>query len=601
MEAFDAAVKAQNEYVEAMSEKAKQILAESRRQHKLTILLAGRPYHTDPLIQHNLSDLIASLGVNVISDDIVRNDTRTGTGDTYLVRQWAYMNRIIKSGQWCATQPDDVHFIQMTSFGCGPDSFIQDEIRHIMSVHGKPYTLLKIDDVSNVGSLRLRVRSLIESLNGKTGKGKRPGLGTGDKRAKEAASVRPQNKKILAPYFTEYLTPLLPPLCKLLGWDVEVLPPSDINSAELGLKYANNEVCYPATLIVGDFVKALRSGKYNPEEISAVMTQTGGQCRATNYAALIRRAMNANGFKDVPLITLGVSASASDDKEQDGELNVPWLKMAPIIVTTFIYGDTISKLYHGSVSRLKKDAMLVGGQFGNKAEMLREKYLTAAAKPILDNDPKGLMSLIARAAKDFDDITEDKELPAVGIVGEIFLKFNPFAHQFLERRIINNGCEVVPPLLLPFFLQEFVNAIVQKHMGLKCSHVPDFLVKSVYSLIWRREKKVNHIASRFRYFRPFTNIFDEAKEVNGVVSLAAQFGEGWLLPSDIISMVKQGVNNVASLQPFGCIANHIVSKGIEKKLKAMFPQLNLVSLDFDSGVSAVNVTNRLLLFLDSIA
>ena len=545
--------------------------------------------------------MIASLGVNVISDDIVRNDTRTGTGDTYLVRQWAYMNRIIKSGQWCATQPDDVHFIQMTSFGCGPDSFIQDEIRHIMSVHGKPYTLLKIDDVSNVGSLRLRVRSLIESLNGKTGKGKRPGLGTGDKRAKEAASVRPQNKKILAPYFTEYLTPLLPPLCKLLGWDVEVLPPSDINSAELGLKYANNEVCYPATLIVGDFVKALRSGKYNPEEISAVMTQTGGQCRATNYAALIRRAMNANGFKDVPLITLGVSASASDDKEQDGELNVPWLKMAPIIVTTFIYGDTISKLYHGSVSRLKKDAMLVGGQFGNKAEMLREKYLTAAAKPILDNDPKGLMSLIARAAKDFDDITEDKELPAVGIVGEIFLKFNPFAHQFLERRIINNGCEVVPPLLLPFFLQEFVNAIVQKHMGLKCSHVPDFLVKSVYSLIWRREKKVNRIASRFRYFRPFTNIFDEAKEVNGVVSLAAQFGEGWLLPSDIISMVKQGVNNVASLQPFGCIANHIVSKGIEKKLKAMFPQLNLVSLDFDSGVSAVNVTNRLLLFLDSIA
>ncbi len=599
--AFNAAVKAQNEYVEAISKKAKEILADSRRRHRLTILLAGRPYHTDPLIQHKLSDMIASLGVNVISDDIVRNDTQTSTGDTYLVRQWAYMNRIIKSGQWCATQPNDVHFIQMTSFGCGPDSFIQDEIRHITSTHGKPYTLLKIDDVSNVGSLRLRVRSLIESLNGKTGKAKATGRESDDKRASGEASVRPQNKKILAPYFTEYLTPLLPPLCKLLGWDVEVLPPSDITSAELGLKYANNEVCYPATLIVGDFVKALRSGKYNPEEISAVMTQTGGQCRATNYAALIRRALNANGFKDVPLITLGVSTSASDDKEQDGELNVPWLKMAPIIVTTFIYGDTISKLYHGSVSRLKKDALLVGGQFSNKAEQLREEYLSAAAKPILDNDPKGLMRLIEQAAKDFDDIADDKELPAVGIVGEIFLKFNPFAHQFLERRIIKKGCEVVPPLLLPFFLQEFVNAIVQKHMGLKCSHVPDFLVKSIYSLIWRREKKVNRIASRFRYFRPFTNIFDEAKEVKGVVSLAAQFGEGWLLPSDIISMVKQGVNNVASLQPFGCIANHIVSKGIEKKLKAMFPQLNLVSLDFDSGVSAVNVTNRLLLFLDSIA
>lgn len=602
--ALNAATKAQCDYVQAIHSKAEEILTESRQSHRLTILLVGRPYHTDPLIQHKLSEMIASLGVNVISEDIVRGNMQAGTGETYLVRQWAYMNRIIKAGQWCAEQADDVHFIQMTSFGCGPDSFIQDEIRDILKRHGKPFTLLKIDDVSNVGSLKLRVRSLIESLNGKSDRNVTASRDN-DNNTREAVTrsrgARPQQKKILAPYFTEYLTPLLPPLCKLLGWDVEILPPSDITSAEQGLKYANNEVCYPATLIVGDFVKALKSGKYNPQEVSAVMTQTGGQCRATNYAALIRRAMNANGFTDVPLITLGVSTSASDDKEQDGELNVPWMSMAPIIVTTFLYSDTISKLYHGSVSRLKKDAYIVDGQFSNQAEQLRHKYLSAAAKPILDNDPKTLMKLISEAAEDFDDITEDKEVPAVGIVGEIFLKFNPFAHQFLERRIIAKGCEVVPPLLSPFFLQEFVNAIVQKHMGLKCSHVPDFLVKSVYSLIWRREKKINTLASRFRFFRPFTNIFEDAKDVNGVVSLAAQFGEGWLLPSDIVSLVKQGVYNVASLQPFGCIANHIVSKGIEKKLKAMYPQLNLVSLDFDSGVSAVNVTNRLLLFLDNIA
>ena len=599
-EAFEAAMEAQHEYVSNIHQKAVDILADSRKAHRQTILLAGRPYHTDPLIQHKLSEMIAALGVNVISDDIVRGDMKTGTGDTYLVRQWAYMNRIIKSGQWCAEQPDDVHFVQMTSFGCGPDSFIQDEIRDIMKHHNKPYTLLKIDDVSNVGSLKLRVRSLIESLNGNVSDDATRVVNT-KQDTTCATGIQPQRRKILAPYFTEYLTPLLSPLCKLIGWDVEVLPPSDVTSAEYGLKYANNEICYPATLIIGDFVKALRSGKYDPTKISAVMSQTGGQCRATNYAALIRRAMNANGFENVPLITLGVSTSAQDDDEQDGELNVPWMKMAPIIVTTFLYGDTISKLYHGSVSRLKKDAYLVGEKWNNKAEMLRDKYLKAAAKPILDNDPKGLMNLISAAAKDFDDITNDKDIPAVGIVGEIFLKFNPFAHQFLARRIIDKGCEVVPPLLSPFFLQEFVNTIVQKHMGLKCSHVPDFLVKSIYSLIWRREKKINALASRFRYFRPFTNIFDDAKEVNGVVSLAAQFGEGWLLPSDIISMVKQGVNNVASLQPFGCIANHVVSKGIEKKLKKMYPQLNLVSLDFDSGVSSVNVTNRLLLFLDSIA
>lgn len=598
--AYNAARQAQDLYMRQIRQKAEAILADSREHGMLTILLAGRPYHTDPLIQHKLSGMIASLGVNVISEDIVRGDLNTGTGNTYLVRQWAYMNRIIKAGQWCAEQSNDIHFVQMTSFGCGPDSFIQDEIRTIMREHNKPFTLLKIDDVSNTGSLKLRMRSLIESLQGGE---------ASDVQAKETArqampdtALPPISRHILAPYFTEYLTPLLPPVCRLFGWDVEVLPPSDAESAAYGLKYANNEVCYPATLIVGDFVKALRSGKYDTDKISFVMSQTGGQCRATNYAALIRRAMNANGFEHVPLITLGVATSAEEeDKNQDGALDVPWLKYAPIIVTMFLYGDTISKMYHAAVVRLKQDAYAVGGEDTNPAKVLRDKYLRLASEPLLKNSPKGLMDLIAQAAEEFDNITEDRDLPAVGIVGEIFLKFNPFAHQFIAEKIIDKGYEVVPALLSPFFLQNFVNVIVEKHMGLRCSNVPDFLVKSIYSLIWRREKKINQIASRFRYFRPFTNIFEEAKDVNGVVSLAAQFGEGWLLPSEIISLVKQGVNNVASLQPFGCIANHVVSKGIENKLKKLYPELNLVSLDFDSGVSSVNVTNRLLLFLDNIA
>ena len=378
------------------------------------------------------------------------------------------------------------------------------------------------------------------------------------------------------------------------------MPQSDAESAELGLKYANNEVCYPATLIVGDFVKALKSGRYDIDNVSLVMSQTGGQCRATNYTALIRRAIDSNGFSNVPLITIGVATQMGEDYGEEDNLDVPWLKMAPIIATSLLYGDVISKMYHGAVSRLKAEACRPEGKFANQAEQLREHYLTAVAEPILRNKPSEIMDLISEAALAFDAITDDKEIPAVGIVGEIFLKFSPFAHQFLAQRIIEKGFEVVPPLLTPFFLQEFVNAIAQKNMGLKSSKMPDFVLKSIYQLIWRRQKKMNALASKFRYYRPFTNIFEEAEAAKGVVSFAAQFGEGWLLPSDIISMVNQGVNNVASLQPFGCIANHIVSKGIEKKLKEKFPQLNLVSLDFDSGVSAVNVTNRLLLFLDSI-
>ena len=577
----------------------------------LTILLAGRPYHTDPLIQHKLSEMIANLGVNVISDDIVRsteaseldsNDPSHSQAETYLVKQWAYMNRIMKAAQWTAEQGNDVHFVQMTSFGCGPDSFIQDEIRDIMRRHGKPFTLLKIDDVSNIGSLKLRVRSLVESL--KSGvRSEELGvrsleLGVQTKTFKN----EDKHRKILAPFMTEYLTPIIPPILKLIGYDVEVLPMSDEVSAELGLKFANNEVCYPATLIVGDIIKALKSGKYDLQNTAVVMSQTGGQCRATNYAGLIKRAMVSNGFQDVPLLTLGVTAStgeasgSTDDKqdynEQEG-FNIPWLKYSQIIITAILYGDAINEMYNACIVRERQPGI---------ARELRDKYMRLIDEPIAQNSAKGLIKLLEQAAEEFDQMTVDREVPRVGIVGEIFLKFNPFSHQYLEQHIIQKGIEVVPPLLAPFFLQEFVNVEVQKHMRLSCTKVPDFVVKGAYKgLIGRRLKQVNKAASKFRYFRRFTNIYDDAKEVKGLVSLAAQFGEGWLLPADIVGYIRDGVDNIISLQPFGCIANHVISKGIEKRLHDRFPQLNLVSLDFDSGVSEVNVTNRLLLFLDSIA
>lgn len=561
------------------------ILADSRKEKALTILLAGRPYHADPLIQHKLSDMIAGLGVNVITDDIVRGDYATGRGETYLVEQWAYPNRIIKAGQWAAEQPNDLHFVEMTSFGCGPDAFIQDEVRDIMQRHGKPFTLLKIDDVSNVGSLRLRVRSLIDSLkiNNRRGAAK-------DFPRNKVFTKADKHRKILAPFFTEFLSPLLPSLLKLAGYDVEILPPSDSNSAQEGLTYANNEVCYPATLIVGDMVKALKSGKYDPDKIALVMTQTGGQCRATNYTGLIKRAMIANGLENVPIIALGVTTEG-ENNEQDG-FEYPWLKLATITTNTLLFSDVLSKLYYATRVRETEPGI---------AKKLKEKYTQLACALIEANDAKGLVELAEKAAREFDSFASAKICPRVGIVGEIFLKFNYYSHQYIEDKLINKGIEVVPPLISPFFLQEFVNVEASKRLCISDSSVPDFVLHTLYSLISRWEKKYNKACSSFRYWRPFTNIYDEAKGAEGIVSMAAQFGEGWLLPADVSEFYRDGIHNVISLQPFGCIANHIISKGIEKKLHDLYPDLNFLSLDFDSGVSEVNVYNRLLLFLDNIS
>ena len=586
-QALTAAIDEQRAFAMEICEKNHALLEQSRHENRIAILLAGRPYHSDPLIQHKLSEMIAALGVDVLTDDIVRIEPSTGSGDIYLVKQWAYINRIVKAAQWASEQDNSVHFVQMTSFGCGPDAFIQDEIRDILRRHHKPYTLLKIDDVSNIGSLKLRVRSLVDSLN--ADHAQTPSMLPQPLEQTKTFKKADAHRTILAPYFTSYISPLLPALFSLPGYRVEVLPMSDQESVGYGLTYANNEICYPATLIVGDIIKALKSGKYDLNNVAVAMSQTGGQCRATSYAGVIKRAMIANGFQDVPLITLGVATTASEGGNEQEGFDIPWLRYAKIIVTSILYGDAISKMYHSSVVREKSEGL---------AQSLRDKFISAADAIIRKNNPKGLLKLLEQAAEEFDNIVTERLLPRVGIVGEIFLKFHPFAHQYISKHIMDQGVEVVPPLLAPFFLQEFVNVEVQKQLKLNCTKIPRGIIHGFYhELVGKRIEKINKIASRYRYFMPFTDIYEDADNAKDIVSLAAQFGEGWLLPADIVGYVRAGVNNVLSLQPFGCIANHIVAKGIEKRLRELYPQLNYLALDFDAGVSEVNVTNRLLLFL----
>ena len=592
--AFAAALKAQNDYVSAVKKEAERI-AELRTENgepkadsgnegerRLTILLAGRPYHSDPLVQHRLSDMIASLGVNVISEDIVRDNPEMDDGETNSVRQWAYINRIIKAAQWVATQPADVQFVEMTSFGCGPDSFIQDEIRALLNRYGKPLTLLKIDDITSTSSLKLRVRSLVESLHGHAA----------PTRTEPFISTPVFNKKeqrtILAPFISEFVSPLIPPILSHAGYKVETLPPSDEESAVLGLRYAHNEVCYPATLIVGDIIKALQSGKYDRNYIAIAMTQTGGQCRATNYAGLIKRAMVQSGFGDVPFLPVGVTTTAESNRAKDS-MDIPWMKIIPMFLNSLLFADTLSKLYYPAAVRERTPGL---------AAELRDRFIQLVADDLQQTRGKHILDITRKAAQEFDDISIDKTTRRVGIVGEIFLKFNHFANQFIAKQVMKHGMEVAPPLIAPFFTQELVNMVYNKKTGLTESRVPLFVIDWLSALTKRQMEKFNRAASAYRYYSPMKEVHETWVKGCTLVSPAAQFGEGWLLPGDIMELADDGVKDVISLQPFGCIANHIVAKGVEKALGRMRPDINLLNLDFDSGVSQVNVTNRLLLFLE---
>lgn len=335
-EAFARAMDEQEAFGHSLAEHDRHLLEESRRKGRRTVLLAGRPYHTDMLIQHKISDILAEMGIDVITDDIVRDQATQVEGDVHFLPQWSYPNRILKAAQWCAAQGSDVQFVEMTSFGCGPDAFLVDEVRDILIRSGKPFTLLKLDDINNVGSMKLRVRSLIESMKLS---GERQVPPRKREEGGEAASVSYHDlrtKKILVPYFTPFISPLIPAFMRLAGYDVDNLPLSNMDSCEWGLKYANNEVCYPATLIVGDVVKAFKSGKYDPKQTIVAMTQTGGQCRASNYISLIKKALEEAGYPSVPVISLTFGSSL-DSRQPSFRVN--WVKMLPVALRT-IYTAT---------------------------------------------------------------------------------------------------------------------------------------------------------------------------------------------------------------------------------------------------------------------
>lgn len=583
--ALDIALAEQERYRAELVAINRRVLQKSRNEGRLTILLAGRPYHTDPLVQHQLADMIASMGINVITDDIVRGDSSITMNETYMISQWAYINRILKSAKWVASQGNDIHYVQMTSFGCGPDAFLLDEVKSILNRAGKALTILKIDDINNIGSLKLRVRSVVESIKFNTLENFIPKrfvttkiFDSGDKR-----------RKIIGPFFTEYVSPLMPSFFKLAGYDFEILPESDRESSEIGLQFANNEVCYPAILVVGDIIKALRSGQYDLSNTAVAMSQTGGQCRATNYIALIKKALADAGFAEVPVVSVALGGLVN---EQPG-FKIDWLSLFPIALATLLYSDCIAKFYNAAVVRERNRG---------EALQMRELYLDKAKALIARKDSTALYSLIGKAADDFSSILKSVDpCPKVGIVGEIYLKFNAFAHKQVTNWFIDKKIEVQPPILLDFFLQAFVNRKINAAENFKKTPFNDFLFGAAYSLIKKRIDKVNKIASRFPLFVPFNDIFAEANHGKEIISLSVQFGEGWLLPAEIVSFAKRGVNNVVSLQPFGCIANHIISKGMEKKIKSLYPQMNLLSLDFDSGVSDTNIVNRLLLFAENIA
>lgn len=576
--AFGKALEEQNRYVVTVAEENRHIVEQAKKNNRMVILLCGRPYHIDPLIQHKIANTISDMGIDVITENVALFSNEEVFAEVNAISQWAYPNRVMRAAHYVATTTENIHFVQLTSFGCGPDAFIIDEVNEILKRRGKSVTLLKIDDVNNIGSLRLRVRSLVESLK----YSKRQTISLPVERT-PIFTEQEKHRTILAPYFAEGYSEFLPSLFDLMGYKLENLPMGDNEAAELGLKYANNEVCYPATIVVGSVIKALQSGKYNLNEVAIGITQTGGQCRASNYIALIKDALIAAGFKNVPVISVAFGSTMMN--EQPG-FNLQYKGNILIAFYGLLYADCLTKLYYASVVREKQKG---------KAKELRYKYIEAAFPYVARRDYKGLLKLFDQAIDEFSaNIEHRNDLPVIGVVGEIYVKYNSFSHKNVLEWLAEQGVEVLAPSMYNFFVNSFVNRHINKKLNIKdIGKMPLFVSDALYKLVYAVVQKFDKVGRRFPYYRPFADIFHDAKLASRVINMTANFGEGWLIPAELASFAENGVYNAISLQPFGCIANHVISKGIEKKFKNVYPQMNLLFLDFDSSTSEANVFNRL--------
>ena len=565
-----------------MSAKGREVLKYMEDTGCHGIVLAGRPYHTDPEINHGIPDLIASYGVAVLTEDSI---SELGNVDrpTIVMDQWMYHSRLYKAASYVATR-NDLDLIQLNSFGCGLDAVTTDQVSDILTKQNKIYTVLKIDEVNNLGAARIRIRSLLAAIDDR--KRKNIKIETNDTAHHRVIFTEEMRKNytILVPQMSPIHFDILEPALASCGYNLEVLP-SESDCIDYGLKYVNNDACYPSLIVVGQFMKALLSGKYDLNKVALIITQTGGGCRATNYIGFIRRALEKAGMAQIPVISM----SAGIEKNPGMKIN---LKMANRALQALVYGDVFMKVLYKTRPYEKEPG---------SADALHKKWLERVKKSVQTANKAEFKRNVKQIIKEFDELPLlDIKKPRVGIVGEILVKFLPLANNYLVELLEAEGAEAVCPDLIDFFMYSLYTANFKaEFLGKKKSsaQINNLIIK----YIEHYRKPANDAFAASKRFEPTVPIAKLAEYADPIVSCGNQTGEGWFLTGEMIELIHSGVPNIVCAQPFGCLPNHVVGKGVIKELRHQYPDSNIVAVDYDPGATEVNQLNRIKLMLSTAA
>ncbi len=582
-----AAKKAWDELAQARTDvekKGEEVLQYLKDTGKHGIVLAGRPYHIDPEINHGIADMITSYGFAVLTEDSV---SHLGKVERPLVvtDQWMYHSRLYAAAAFVKTQ-DNLDLVQLNSFGCGLDAVTTDQVSDILTRSGKIYTVLKIDEVNNLGAARIRIRSLISALRVREERRYTRNIVSSSYNRVIFTKEMKKNYTLLCPQMSPIHFELIEPAIRSFGYNLVVLQNDDKTAVDTGLKYVNNDACYPSLIVIGQIMDALLSGKYDLDHTAVLMSQTGGGCRASNYIGFIRRALEKAGMAQIPVISI----NANGMETNPGFTYTP--SMLVKALQAVVYGDVFMRVLYAT-----RPYEAVPGS----ANALHEKWKNICVKA-LSTKSAGMMTFVKNIRgiiHDFDNLERTNvHKPKVGIVGEILVKFSPTANNHIVELLESEGAEAVMPDLMDFLLYCFYNSNFKAdNLGMKRSTA--HLCNMAISLLEYMRKAARIALEKSTHFTPPSRIKDLAVMANGFVSLGNQTGEGWFLTGEMLELIKSGVNNIVCVQPFGCLPNHIVGKGVIKELRYANPKANIIAVDYDPGASEVNQLNRIKLMLST--
>ena len=549
------------------------------------IVLAGRPYHIDPEINHGIPELIASYGLDVFSEDSLPIDFDPER-PVRVVDQWVYHSRLYSAAEFVRLR-DDMELIQLNSFGCGLDAVTTDQVSEILEGSNKLYTVLKIDEVNNLGAVRIRIRSLIAAMNQRRERDiQADPKPITYKSSQFTREMFEQGYTILAPQMSPIHFEVLEPVFKHHGFNIEVLSNDNRTAIDTGLKFVNNDACFPSITVVGQVMDAVLSGKYDTDRLAIIMTQTGGCCRASNYVGFIRRALDKAGLSHIPVISL----NANGMEKSEGFKVTPKLLLAA--GRGVVYGD----LFMRCLYRVRPYEKVKGS-----ADKLHKQWLEICTDSLTNPKSKhSYKSVCNGIVKAFDElpIVEGLKKPRVGIVGEILVKYMPLANNHLVELLESEGAEAVVPDLMDFMNYSVYNA-EYKHEFLGESLKSALVSRAAIAAIsWLRKPAVKALEKSKRFEAPMP-IKDVASLAKQFLSLGNQYGEGWFLTGEMAELLQSGTPNIVCIQPFACLPNHVVGKGMIKQLKKVYPQANIAAVDYDPGASEVNQLNRIKLMLSS--